>query len=330
MEKQIDFLAIGDITTDAFIRLEKASVHCDVNKENCQICMDFAAKIPFEFVEILRGVGNSPNAAVAAARLGLSSTLVSNIGDDQNGRECREKIVTEKIGTNLFTVHKNKETNYHYVLWYEDERTILVKHQSYPYRLPKFPPPRWMYVSSMASGTRDYLKEIAVYIKKNPEVKVCFQPGTFQINLGLDEVVLPFYEHAEVFVSNVEEAQKILNSTAEIKGLLKAMKALGPRIVLITDGPKGAYMYANDTYWFMPIYPDPKPPYERTGAGDSFAATFVSALALGKSPEEALVWAPINPMSVVQYIGAQKGLLTREQLEKLLERAPKNYFPKKI
>ncbi len=329
MEK-IDFLAIGDITTDAFIRLEKASVHCDVNKQNCQICMDFAAKIPYEFVEVLRGVGNSPNAAVAAARLGLSSTLVSNIGDDQNGKECREKILAEKIGTNLFTVHKNKETNYHYVLWYEDERTILVKHQSYQYRLPKFSAPRWIYLSSLGSGTRDYLKEIATYIKKNPEVRLCFQPGTFQINLGLDEVVLPFYEHAEVFVCNVEEAQKILNSTAEIKGLLKAMKALGPRIVLITDGPKGAYMYANDTYWFMPIYPDPKPPYERTGAGDSFAATFVSALALGKTPEEAFVWAPINPMSVVQYIGAQKGLLTRAQLEKLLERAPKNYFPKKI
>ncbi len=26
----------------------------------------------------------------------------------------------------------------------------------------------------------------------------------------------------------------------------------------------------------MPLYPDPKPPYDRTGAGDAFAHTFVA------------------------------------------------------
>jgi len=49
-EKQLDLLAIGDITTDAFIRLKEASVHCDVSKDNCQICMDFASKIPYELI----------------------------------------------------------------------------------------------------------------------------------------------------------------------------------------------------------------------------------------------------------------------------------------
>jgi len=82
--------------------------------------------------------------------------------------------------------------------------------------------------------------------------------------------------------------------------------------------------------WFMPIYPDPAPPYERTGAGDSFASTFISALALGKTPSEAIAWAPINSMSVVQKVGAQEGLLTREALEKLLAEAPDNYKAVKL
>ena len=47
------------------------------------------------------------------------------------------------------------------------------------------------------------------------------------------------------------------------------------------------------------------------------------ALASGKSIPEALSWGPINSMSVVQYIGAQKGLLSREKLEKHLTQAPK-------
>ena len=80
----------------------------------------------------------------------------------------------------------------------------------------------------------------------------------------------------------------------------------------------------------MPIYPDPAPPFERTGAGDAFSSTFTVALALGLKVEEALRWGPINSMSVVQKVGAREGLLRREQLEKFLQEAPADYFPKEI
>ncbi len=66
---QLDFLALGDITTDAFIRLKEASVHCNIHKEECELCMRFADKIPYESVTVVRAVGNAPNAAVSAARL---------------------------------------------------------------------------------------------------------------------------------------------------------------------------------------------------------------------------------------------------------------------
>jgi len=81
---------------------------------------------------------------------------------------------------------------------------------------------------------------------------------------------------------------------------------------------------------FMPIFPDPKPPLERTGAGDSYASTFTSALALGKDLNEALRWAMVNPTSVVQHIGAQEGLLDRAELEEWLSRAPENFHTSKI
>ena len=68
-----------------------------------------------------------------------------------------------------------------------------------------------------------------------------------------------------------------------------------------------------------------KEPLDRTGAGDAFSSTFTSALANGKSLEDALLWGPINSMSVVQYVGAQKGLLSREKLEEYLKNAPESY-----
>jgi sugar/nucleoside kinase (ribokinase family) len=78
------------------------------------------------------------------------------------------------------------------------------------------------------------------------------------------------------------------------------------------------------------MYPDSRPAFERTGCGDAWASTFVSALAMGKAPLEAMVWAPVNPMSVAQFIGAQEGLLTLDQLEWWLHRAPEEYKPVEI
>lgn len=80
----------------------------------------------------------------------------------------------------------------------------------------------------------------------------------------------------------------------------------------------------------MPPYPDPAPPFERTGAGDAFSSTFTAALALGKSIEEALLWAPINSMSVVQKIGAQEGLLTPVEIQGWLDKAPEDYKPRLV
>jgi ribokinase len=73
------------------------------------------------------------------------------------------------------------------------------------------------------------------------------------------------------------------------------------------------------------MYPDNREPKERTGAGDAFASSVTAALALGKPFREALLWGPINSMAVVQEIGAQKGLLTRKELEGFLAQAPAEY-----
>lgn len=328
--KPHDIVAIGDITTDAFIKIKDASVHCDINDSNCTISLKFADKVPYESVDVVKAVGNSANAAVSVARLGFSAALVSNIGDDDNGSDCLREMKKNRVSTSLIRRHKGMKTNYHYVLWYEAERTILVKHQEYKYTLPPFKAPKWIYLSSLASNSYEYHMVILEYLKKNPKVKLCFQPGTFQMKLGYGQLK-EFYKRSDVFVCNVEESQRIMeNDSKDILTLLKDMHSRGPKLVLITDGPKGAYMYDGITAYYMPIYPDPAPPKERTGCGDAFTSTFISALMAGKTNEEALTWAPINPMNVVQHIGAQKGLLPRAKLEELLKNRPEDYIPKKI
>ncbi len=328
---ELDFLAIGDITTDAFIKLKDAEVHCDVDNENCKLCVNFGDKIPFESVTIVKAVGNSANAAVSASRLGLNSTLLAYIGDDQNGKDDLEELRRNNVDTRFIRIDPGKHTNYHYVLWYDVDRTILVKHDTFNYNLGEIDHPKWIYLSSLGENSLEYHDQIAEFVEKNPKTKLAFQPGTFQIKFGTEKLA-KIYKNTDIFFCNVEEAQKILGETSrDLKTLLKKIAGLGPKIAVITDGINGAYAYetANpDDYWFMPIYPHA--PFERTGAGDAFASTVTSCLAMGKNLDEALTWAPVNSMSVVQKIGAQEGLLTGEKIEEYLDKAPEDYKLKKI
>ena len=139
------------------------------------------------------------------------------------------------------------------------------------------------------------------------------------------------YSRAEAVCINVEEAQSILGeSSRDLKTLLSGIAKLGPKIAIITDGFAGAYALDSKTreVWFIGVYPHT--PYERTGAGDAFFSTIVSCLAMEKTLEEALLWAPINSMSVTQYVGAQKGLLTQEKIKEYLKKAPEDYISTKI
>jgi len=321
---QLDFVAIGDITTDAFIDLKNANVWNDGGIE--KLCVRFGDKIEYDDVTVVHAVGNSPNAATSAKRLGLNTGLVTHVGDDKNGDDCVAQLEEEGISTRYVSVQVGQKTNYHYVLRHDAERTILIKHYEYNYKLPNFGvEPKWMYFSSIGENSLDYHHEIAKFVHDNPETKLAFQPGTFQIKLGY-ETLSDLYKACEIFFCNKEEAQRILQTTEDhTPTLAKEMRKLGPNIAIITDGVAGAFA-ANAKYvYHIPMYPDPAPPVDRTGAGDSFSSTVTALLAQGLDLDDALMRGPINSMSVVQYIGAQKGLLSRDKIEKYLKEAPKDY-----
>lgn len=325
--QQFDFVAVGDVTTDVFIRIQQASVHTDNAAEGEQLCFLNGAKIPYEFARELPAVGNSANAAVSAARLGLRAALVSNVGDDAHGAQDIAALTRAGVDARFIEIHGGKASNYHYVLWYRSERTILIRHEAYAYRMPDVGEPRWLYFSSVGENSLEFHHELVRYLQAHPGTKLAFQPGTYQIKIGY-EALKDVYEASELFFCNTDEARLILkDNEPDAAKLPKRISSLGPKISVITDGPNGAYVYDGAYTYFMPVYPDIAPPYERTGAGDAFASTFTSAIALGKAVEEAMRWAPVNSMSVVQKIGAQEGLLSGEEIAAYLAKAPAAYAP---
>lgn len=334
MTNKLDVLSIGDVVTDAFIKLLDDRAVMYQNEQGKWLAMPFGMKVPFDHAEVIEAVGNAANAAVSFERLGLQSGLVSNVGDDAQGRDIVNALKKQGVDTRFVHVNPNKISNYHYVLWYKEERTILIKHEEYDYHWPRFreaDDPQWVYFSSISKNALDsYHDQVMDWLDANPHVKLAFQPGTFQMEAGTERLAR-LYGRTEVLVLNREEAVMVSGGNYDdIHDLFNRFHGLGCKIVVITDGPAGAYASDGENRFSMPLYPDPAPPVERTGAGDAFASTFVAAIIKGNTIEGALQWAPINSMNVVQNVGAQAGLLSEEQLGELLKAAPEWYKPTRM
>ncbi len=333
MADKPDVISVGDIVTDAFIKLFDNQAEVIEREDKKLLAMEFGTKLPFDHVEVVEAVGNAANAGVAFSKLGLNTSFITNVGGDAHGRDMIAALHQSGVNTSLVRINHDKKSNYHYVLWYKNERTILIKHEEYDYQWPHLrenETPKWIYLSSVSQHAIDYHDQLSDWLDRNPSVLLAFQPGTFQMEAGTERLKR-IYQRSEILILNREEAVIVGGGNHEdINDLFNKLHELGPHVVVITDGPNGAYLSANQQRLQMPLYPDPAPPSDRTGAGDAFASTFVAALIKGKSLEDALKWAPINSMNVVQRVGAQAGLLTEYQIEHYLSSAPDWYQPKSM
>src|SRR5262249_15723957 len=130
--QQIDVINIGDVVTDDFIKLldDEAYVYSDEHGKKI-LAMEFGTKLPFDHREVIPGVGNAGNSSVSFARLGLKSAFITNVGDDKYGREIIHALGENKVDTRFVCINPGKISNYHFVLWYKEERTFLIKHEEY-------------------------------------------------------------------------------------------------------------------------------------------------------------------------------------------------------
>ncbi len=323
-----DVLSVGDSAADVFIRLSDAHIRIWEDDHGHWMDLPFGGKVPFEYAVTVDAGGNAANVAVGLARLGLSTAIAAHVGNDQIGHTMQAALAHEGVDTHLVRFDPTQPSNRNFVLWFGPDRTILVRHQLFDYHWAHLSPrevPRWLYLSSVGSDAAEYYDQIAAWLDAEPSVRFAFQPGTFQIAQGV-AAMRGLYRRASLLICNREEAVEIGGGDhARVDELLDSLHRLGPEIVVVTDGPDGAYASDGSRRYRVPAYPDPVPPKERTGAGDAFSSALVAALIKGLPLEAALSWAPVNAMSVVQEVGSQAGLLGESQLRKYLADAPVPY-----
>ncbi len=315
-----DLIAIGDMTLDVFLQIHDAEKLCRKDMRDCVLALSWADKIPVDELHTVPCAGNAGNVAVGAARLGLKTALVSMVGQDDIGMKITKALVQEGVHQEYVAVDAGQPSNYNTVINFQGERTILVYHHPRTYKLPPLSPTKWVYYTSMGKGYESFQRELLTWLAQYPEIKLAYNPGTHQMNDGLEAMKLVLARCEVVFV-NKEEAEKILGQKGEINMLLKVMQKLGPKIVVITDGQNGAWVFEGKETWYMPVFS--KEFVEKTGAGDAYATGFVTALHAGCDIGIALRWASAESTSVVNFIGPQKGLLDQAGMDEMLKKYKK-------
>lgn len=317
---QLNLLSIGDASMDSFVTPSESEIQCKLDTKECYVCFSYGDKIPVKNLDFSVG-GNAANNAVGVTRLGLRTAIVITLGDDNIGHQIIASLEKEQVDQTYVIEQAETSSNYSIVINYGGERTIFTYHAprsyEFPVALPKVP---WVYLTSMGQSFSPFYKHVADWLTKNPDIKLAFNPGSWQIRAGV-EAIGNILSHTYLLFVNRQEAEKLAGnngSSGKERELLESVNKLGPKLVVVTDGENGAFLF--DGTKFLKVGILPVDAYERTGAGDAFGSGFLSAVLYGKSLDEALLWGTVNSASVIGYTGPQKGLLKKEDLNTWLER----------
>jgi len=318
---EFDLLSVGDATVDVFMNPTETETLCEIDDKKCRICFAYGDKIPVRNLEFTIG-GNAANNSVGSSRLGLKNAIVLTLGDDTIGKLIVEKLQKERVDTSYVIQQTATSSNYSTIINYGGERTIFTYHAPRSYEFPvQLPAAPWVYLTSMGESYRPFYNHFVDWIRRNTQIKLAFNPGSWQIRAGVEGIKDVLNLTNLIFV-NRQEAEKfsgITNSTGKERELLTSVNKLGPDIVVVTDATNGSFVYDGKRFLKCGILPVDA--YERTGAGDAFGSGFLSAVIKGKSLEEALIWGTVNSASVIGYVGAQKGLLKENEMMDWIERA---------
>jgi sugar/nucleoside kinase (ribokinase family) len=280
------------------------------------LCLNYADKIPIVHSDQSVG-GNAANVAVGTKKLGLKTAIVTELGDDINGRAIESELKKSGVDTKLVKIIKKAETRYSVVLNYKSERTILSYHAKRNYSLPRLPKTDWIYYTSLGKNFEKMQKQLVAHLKKNPQIKLSMNPGSYQLKNGLPAIkqILPLLD---LLIVNKEEAERIVGENADSKKLCLLLHVKGAKQVVITDGLNGSYAFDGEKVYHL--HSAPLKAKAKTGAGDAYTSGFLSAIIYGLSVPEAMQWGTANAEGVIQVVGAQKGLLNKANIKKKIKK----------
>lgn len=320
----LDILTIGHTTLDIFVQVPEAHIHCKLDTNLCELCLNYGDKIVVEKIETSLG-GNAANSACGLSKLGFNVGILTCLGKDEEGGKIVKWLEGFLVESDWVVQSDEGRTDQSVILTYQGERTILAYHSPWVYKFPRdFPQTKWVYLTSINENFTAFHQELLNYFGSlgHKAPKLAYNPGSHELKAGIEKN-LEVLKICEVLILNKEEAQSWVGSNVRpltrldlIKDLLQKLQGWGPKIVVITDAQNGSFAYDGKNFYEQEIYPVKQ--VEMTGAGDAFSAGFLGAFLDGQDIQTALKWGNVLASSIIQKTGATQGLLTKTELLEIL------------
>lgn len=305
--KQIDVIGLGVSTVDIIALVDEFP-----GKEGVKEAKNMA----------IQGGGTVATAIVTLARLGAKTAMIDAVGDDWRGALIlkefrREGVRTRGVRTRYVVVREGAASAASCVLVRKKDGARSIVHFRGPELSPLDVPPSLIESAKFlhVSGGHPEACLQAVKWAHDADVQVSFDGGRGRYKEWVKELV-PLTDICIV-------ARDFAERYTQERDIQKAAKALlkgGPKLVVITDGPKGSWIYSIDGRSFhQPAYLLPKV-VDTTGCGDSYHGGFLFGLVRGWELEKTASWASAVAALNSQHLGGRAGLPTFEQVEEFLSK----------
>lgn len=262
--------------------------------------------------------GKGANQAVAIARLGVSVSMVGQVGNDHFGQTLR--LGLEAAGVNVEQVTVNPDIHSgvaSIVVGNSGENAIAcaagANSQVGQKEVEKF--------IALAENAQVVLLELGVPIETVVAAARAAQAHNCTVILDPAPVIADFsaelYSVVDILTPNEIEATQLVgfpvDSPATAQKAALVLHERGVPTVIVTLGEQGALCCTAEEMFHIPAIPTEV--VDTVAAGDAFNGALAAALATGKSLKEALHWGTVAASLSVNKKGAQPSLPTREEFD---------------
>lgn len=260
--------------------------------------------------------GGGANSAVSLAKQGFKPTLWTYLGHDNFGRIIKNHFRKEKVDCRLIKFKAKQTPISSIFLTSSGERTIVTYHsnadqfQLTSNVLKEFKKNQWFALFSLARCSKknkiSFLKEA-----KKQGLKTIISLHGSEYYQGFD-YLKAYFPFCDILHLNAHELADIFGANAPDFNFKKTNFAnkLNLPLLIVSYDIHGNFAYTKERIYFQPII-KPKKVVDTTGAGDAFASGFLGEYIKTDSIPKALLFGARNASSVIQYLGAQNGLLEK-------------------
>lgn len=260
--------------------------------------------------------GSASNFASQTARLGVGTGIVGCVGDDLYGQQALKDLSNAGVDTSSVLVLDNQPTGIFFLAEQRNGDRVVVSEPGANRFLEKHVlDDEYLVRSSVVhlAGAFPMMTSRIQEVSTANGMVFSFDPGRAAGSLDFKSIL----RRTDLLFLNQGELRNYFKINPSEKAL-KAFAKTIPGIVVIKKGKKGAVATDGFEYCTSPVFDVPA--VDTLGAGDAFAAGFVTAWTRSERIEQALHVANAVAALTITKKGAQNGQPTLDQTAKLLKK----------